>query len=185
MDIFAYAKIERLFMSAKETLYQEKQKFTKWWLWIIFLGADFIFLSGTYMQVVLGRPFGNEPISNTSLIIITGLLVLITLVFITNRLDTLIKKDGMYVRFFPFQWKFRYYSWETIKECRYTRYKTSASIAGVGLRFGFFSNQMAYNISGKEGIHLILEEQKPIFIGTKNPKKMAAIIAKLGHLNLK
>src|SRR5699024_7561287 len=120
-----------------------------------------------------------------SLILITGLLVLVTLIFITNRLDTLIKKDGIYVQFFPFQWKFRYYSWAAIKECRYTRYKTSASIAGIGLRFGLFSNQTAYNISGKEGIRLTFQEEKPVFIGTKNPKEMAAVIAELGQLKLK
>lgn len=169
-------------MKNSKILFKEKQRFRRWWLWIIFLGADFIFISGSYMQLVIGLPFGNKPLRDTTLLIITGLLVLLTLLYIFMCFTTLITKNGIYLRFFPFQWDFEYFAWSSITKCTLTRYVTSAQLAGVGLRFGLLSHKTAYNIAGNKGVFLKFSDRKPVFIGTKRPQDLADILKALEQI---
>ncbi|WP_456313404.1 hypothetical protein [Pseudomonas shirazensis] len=91
-----------------ENLFTERQRFKQLWLWVILLGITGLFLFGVVKQVIYGQQFGDKPMSNTGLLISTMLFSLFTLLFLLYRLDTLIKKDGIYVRFFPFHIKFKY-----------------------------------------------------------------------------
>ena len=90
-----------------EVLFTESQKFKQWWLWLILGCINGLFLFGVYKQVFLEQQFGDNPMSNSGLIIATGILMLITILFINCKLETIIKKDGIYVRFFPFHFKFK------------------------------------------------------------------------------
>lgn len=85
-----------------KNLFTERQRFKQWWLWVILLGIMGLFLFGVIKQVIYGQQFGDKPMSNTGLLISTILFSLFTLLFIIYRLDTIIKKDGIYVRFFLF-----------------------------------------------------------------------------------
>ncbi|TRX37793.1 hypothetical protein FNW21_11915, partial [Flavobacterium restrictum] len=78
-------------------LFSERQKFKQPWLWLILIGINGLFLFGVYRQVISGHQFGTKPMSNTALLIAIGLTFLLTLLFINFRLDTIIKKDGIYV----------------------------------------------------------------------------------------
>ena len=52
-------------------LYEEKQRFTLWWMWLIILLPLGIGLYGCYVQFFLQTPFGDKPMSNTGLLIFT------------------------------------------------------------------------------------------------------------------
>lgn len=82
-----------------EILFTERQRFKQWWLWFILLGINGLFLFGVIKQVVGGEPYGDKPMSNTGLIITTALTVFLTFLFVSFRLETIIRKDGIYVRF--------------------------------------------------------------------------------------
>ena len=84
----------------EESLFTERQRFKQWWLWLILLGTNGLFLFEVFKQVIGGQQFGDKPMSNVGLLIATGLTILLTLLFVNFRLDTTIKKDGIYVRFF-------------------------------------------------------------------------------------
>jgi uncharacterized membrane protein len=75
-----------------EILFTEKQRFKQWWLWIILIGINVLFLFGVFKQVIVGQQFGNKPMSNSGLIITALLTMLFTLLFLNFQLETKIKK---------------------------------------------------------------------------------------------
>lgn len=88
-------------------LFSEKQKFKQWWLWAILLIVNGIILIGIFKQLITDQPFGDKPMSNLGLLLTAIPMLLITLLILNIRLNTLIKEDGIYVRFFPFHWSFK------------------------------------------------------------------------------
>ena len=68
----------------KEILYTERQRFKQWWLWLILLGVNGLFLFGVFKQVIGGQQFGDKPMSNTGLLVATGLTFALSPVFIYN-----------------------------------------------------------------------------------------------------
>lgn len=122
----------------KEILYTERQRFKQWWLWLILLGVNGLFLFGVFKQVIGGQQFGDKPMSNTGSLVATGLTFALTLLFINFRLDTTIKKDGIYVRFFPFHLKFKHYTWESLTKSFVRQYSPLTEYGGWGLRLGLF-----------------------------------------------
>ena len=95
-------------------LFSERQKFSQWWLWLILIAVNGLFLFGILKQVISGQQFGDKLMSNTGLILTDGLILLLTILFLNSRLETKIKNDGIYVRYFPFYLIYKYYSWDNL-----------------------------------------------------------------------
>src|ERR1700740_3124159 len=153
-------------------LFSERQKFKQWWLWIILLGVNLLFLYGVFIQVIGGQPFGDKPISNIGLLITSGFVLALTLLFMSSRLDTIIKSDGVYVRFFPFHIKYKYHSWEMITKSYVRKYSAFTEYGGWGLRIGLFGKGQAYNVSGNQGLQLEFTDHKKLLIGTSKPGEL-------------
>jgi hypothetical protein len=167
----------------KLILFSEKQKFKQWWLWAILLIVNGIILIGIFKQLITNQPFGDKPMSNLGLLLTAIPLLLITLLILNIRLDTLIKEDGIYVRFFPFHWSFKKISWDMISSSYVRKYSPLLEYGGWGMRLGIFGKGNAWNISGDKGLQLVFSNQKKLLIGTNQPEKLAAILEKIGHLS--
>ena len=165
-----------------EILFSERQRFKQWWLWLILLGINGLFLFGVFKQVISGQQFGSKPMSNTGLLIATGLTILLTLLFINFRLDTLIKKDGIYVRFFSFHINFKHYTWETLTKSYIRQYSAITEYGGWGLRLGLFGKGVAFNVSGNKGLQLEFKTNKKLLIGTNKADELTDILKKIGQL---
>lgn len=167
-----------------EILFKERQKFKQWWLWVILLGVNGLFLFGVFRQVAGGHQFGNKPMSNAGLLIAAGLMMVFTIVFAIFRLDTQIKKDGIYVRFFPFQVKFRHYSWDSLSKSYVRKYSPISEYGGWGLRFGLFGKGTAYNVSGNKGLQLEFANNKKLLIGTNKADELTAVLSRMEQIKL-
>ncbi|RDC56527.1 hypothetical protein DU508_13150 [Pedobacter chinensis] len=165
-----------------EILFTERQKFKQWWLWLLLLGINGLFLFGVFKQVIGGQQFGNKPMSNAGLLATTGLMILLTLLFVNFRLDTNIKKDGVYVRFFPFHLKFKHYSWDTLTKSFVRQYSPLIEYGGWGLRLGLFGKGTAFNVSGDKGLQLEFTNKKKLLIGTNKPDELTETLNKIGQL---
>lgn len=163
-------------------LFKEKQRFKQWWLWSVLLVIDISLLIATYRQLFLKESFGTNPISNFGLCVITALLLLFTLLFYYIRLDTLIKNDGIYIRFFPFQSRFKYFSWNDLVKSYVRHYAAIREYGGWGIRLGITGQQKALNISGNEGLQLEFTNGKKLLIGTCKADQISAVLLKTGHL---
>lgn len=53
----------------EKILYTEQQKFTQWWIWLLLIALNGIFVYGIYQQIYTKVPFGDNPTSNTGLFI--------------------------------------------------------------------------------------------------------------------
>jgi len=167
---------------ANEILFTERQKFKQWWLWLILLGINGLFLFGVFKQVIGGQQFGDKPMSNAGLLIATGLTIALTLLFVNFRLDTTVKMDGIYVRFFPFHLKFKYYPWNSLTKSFVRQYSPLTEYGGWGLRIGLFGKGTAFNVSGDKGLQLEFTNKKKLLIGTNKPDELTETLNKIGQL---
>ncbi|MGE0569403.1 MAG: hypothetical protein AB7O73_15795 [Bacteroidia bacterium] len=127
-------------------------------------------LFGTVQQLYFGIPFGNNPVSDFALILITiGLYIFLSLFFII-RLETIINEAGILVKFFPIITK--KLNWEDIKSLKVIDY---GFIGGWGIRL-WTAYGTVYNIKGKMGLLVELKNGKTLVIGTQKPKEIEAIV---------
>jgi len=166
----------------REILFRERQKFRQWWLWLILLGINGLFLFGVFRQIIGGQKFGDKPLSDTELIIATIFAIILTLLFTSFRLETIIKNDGNYVRFFPMHLKFKHYSWERLTKSYIRQYSAISEYGGWGLRFGIFGKGTAYNVSGNSGLQLEFIDNKKLLIGTNKPDELTEALDRIGQL---
>jgi len=171
-------------------LFSEQQKFRQIWLWAIVLiavGASAgTSLWGLIQQVVRGIPFGNNPMSNTGLIIFfvfsLGLAVGLIMLFVKMRLETIITSEGVKIKFFPIHRSYCNFKWEDISSAVVKKY-SPMKYGGWGIRFGAFNGVTVYNVSGNQALFLHFKNGKKILIGTQKPYELEAAIRKIEQFN--
>lgn len=164
-------------------LFSETQKFKQLWIWFILLVVNGIFLIAIYQQIIQGNPMGDKPMSDVGLLIAALISLSMTLLFINFRLDTQIKEDGIYVRFFPFNISYRHHSWETIEKAYIREYSPIKEYGGWGIRYSFNGRGKAMNISGRIGLQLEFKNGKKLLIGTNKAEDIKPILSKLIRSN--
>ncbi len=177
---YLIAKIDRVM--SNDILFTERQRFKQIWIWLILFGVNGLVIYGIIQQVIIGKQFGNNPGSDTELFLVFVLVMLVTLLFHSFRLDTEIKHDGVYVRFFPFYLSFQKYSWDRIAKSFVKKYNPLLDYGGWGIRFGFPGKGKAYNVSGNKGIQLVLTDGTKLLIGTNKPDEAKQVLQQSGHL---
>ena len=163
-----------------KTLFSERQRFRQIWVWILLLGINGLFIYGLTKQVYFREKFGDRPMSNTGLIITTILVFFISILLLGMRLETEIKTDGIYVRLFPIQWTYRFYSWDNLDHLYVRQYSPIGEFGGWGFRG--FRNNRALNVSGDKGIQLVMRNGVRLLIGTNKPSEVADTLMQLGRL---
>lgn len=145
-------------------LFQEKQKFTQWWLWLLLIGLFCYLLYENYMAYQTGK------LDFCAVLFSFGILIPILILFYLLRLLTLVRADGIYVRFYPFHRKWKYYAWEEIEEVKVLTYKPLLDYGGWGIRYG--RKGKAYNVKGNQGLQIHFKSGKNLLIGTQKPEEL-------------
>ncbi len=153
----------------KDVLFFEKQYFRQIALWVALIGLNLLFIYGLFQQVLEGKKFGQNPMTNLELELSTFLIVMLTLLFKISHLDTAIKKDAIYTRFFPFQLKYKKYPFSSMKAVKVCKYRPILDYGGWGLRVSI-TGKRAMNISGDKGIQLFFNNGMRLLIGTNKPQ---------------
>ena len=166
----------------EEIVFYERQRFKQWWIFLLFT-ASFVFL------LFSGKLSGDN---QTDYPVIIGTIVFLTLLsvgFFFVRLDTVINKDGVYFRMFPFHFKSIFINWEQILEAEIRRISPIREHGGWGMRFKVMNigshgisygfGRKAYTISGNHVLQLRLNNNKKIIIGTKKPDELTEFLNKL------
>lgn len=149
------------------TEFKETQRFTQWWLWLILFGtwATMIF---ALMQEL------NE--INTSFFV-GGIIGLgFPILFWQMRLVTRVTSAGIYVRFIPFHFKEKFYSWESIESAQVRTYDPLFEYGGWGIKYGFNGQGKVYNIAGNQGLQLVFKSGDKLLIGTQKPEEIQAAV---------
>lgn len=151
-------------------IFTEKQRFTQWWIWLIFIVIGLFTGYGVYKQLVLQEPFGNNPMSNIGLLIFSGFILGIILLFFIMQLKTTINEQGITMHFRPFTRK--QIAWEEITKLEVLDY---GFVGGWGIRL-WTNYGTVYNIKGSKGLALELKDGKKLLIGTQTPEALAATV---------
>ncbi|MCB0283353.1 MAG: hypothetical protein KDF60_12285 [Calditrichaeota bacterium] len=159
-----------------DVLFFEQQRFNQWWLKAILISINVLPIYALYYQLVLDKPFGNNPLSSVGWIIIGLATLAFTYFFFSQKLETKIKNDGIYVRFFPFNMQFRHLDWNSISKMFVRKYKPIAEFGGWGIRYSITGKGKALNISGNWGLQIIFKDDKKLLIGTQQAFQLAEVL---------
>jgi hypothetical protein len=164
-----------------DILFTEQQRFKQWWLWLILFGINFIFIFGIFKQVIGGQQFGDKPMSDNGLFMGFGIVFSLTLLFYFFKLETIIKTDGIYVRFFPIHIAYKKYAWDTINKSFVREYNAIGEYGGWGIHYGIFGSGNALNVSGNKGLQLVFTNDKKLLIGTNKPQELTEALLKINQ----
>jgi len=154
---------------ADSVIFREVQKFRQIWLWSIVLLTAGMMWYGAIEQLVYGRPFGNNPVSDGGMfLILVAFGVLFPLFIMSIRLVVEVRNSGLYVKFFPIHLSFRHYSFDDISSANVIRYHPLRDYGGWGIRYG--CRGKAYNISGNKGLMLVFTNGKRLMLGSQEPE---------------
>ena len=140
-----------------ELLFEERQKFTQWWLWVILL---------SFPIISVGRFDDNE--INLYYVLI-GLAI--PLLFYLFELRIKVNEDGLHYQFFPFHLKFHAIKMDEIESFKAMEYSPLKEYGGWGIKYGFKGK--AYNVSGNKGVKIFLKNGSNIMFGSQNHKELA------------
>jgi hypothetical protein len=174
-------KINRVELLMQKPIWKEQQQFREVWIMVVTLMPVLLILFIVIAQVFLGKTIGNNPANNTELGIVLLVVILPALLIFFSKLETVICETGIAVGFFPFHKDFRLYSWQEIEKCYVRVYSPIGEFGGWGLR-GLGKNR-AFNVSGNNGLQLVLKDDSKLLIGTQKPDELTAALVKLGKFH--
>ena len=156
--------------------YREVQRFRQPWLWLLIAGIFGVTVWSFTQQIMLGRPFGQNPASDTVVMIIAFVFGLaFPVLFLVANLTVEVRSDGLYYRFYPFHWSFRRISAETLWKHEVHKYRPIRDYGGWGISYG--RGGKAYNVSGNRGVMLELSGGQRLLIGSQKPEDLANAIS--------
>ncbi|MFV0391428.1 MAG: DUF6141 family protein [Paludibacteraceae bacterium] len=162
-----------------EILYFEEQSRKPWWLLLILIIVDVLMIYGCIQQLILGQPWGNNPVGDGVLVALTIFVLALTVIFFFVKLKTWICKEGIYMRYFPLVLKTKFFDWDSIDSIYVRQYSPVKEYGGWGYRFGL-GKSVAFNVSGNVGLQLILKNGKRVLIGTRKPDEINDVLLALG-----
>jgi hypothetical protein len=168
-------------LPAGPSLYREVQRLRQPWLILLLLGLTALVWYSAWRQLLLGRPFGNNPASN-EMMVVTFLLVGIGMPLFFHRLHlaTEVRMDGIYFRYWPLLLRWRHLCWESLEAAEAVTYHPLREYGGWGIRFG--AKARAYIASGNRGVMLHRREGSDLLIGSQQPERFVEALRASGHL---
>ncbi|MCK5334467.1 MAG: hypothetical protein KAJ24_08150, partial [Candidatus Aenigmarchaeota archaeon] len=150
--------------------FQEVQQFRQDWLWVILVFSSVMVFATTGLFVISDILSGNitsETYFLLAVVIIFGFGL--PLFFYKLKMTTDVRRDGIYIRFFPFSRKILF---SELKSYVSRKYSPVGEYGGWGVRCNFGGKGMAYNVSGNHGVQLELLSGKKILIGSQKPDEL-------------
>src|SRR5699024_8777973 len=157
-------------------VYYEIQRFHQVWLWILVLLLAAFMWYITIKQIIFEIPMGDNPAPDLLLVILWLAFGIVFPVFMLwmCRLIIEVRSDGVYIRFAPFHKSYKSFLFKDIISYKPVVYNSLRRFGGWGIRFNG-KGEMAYNISGKQGVELQLRN-KTVVVGTKNSNELKKAI---------
>jgi hypothetical protein len=176
-------------MVSKQAIeFTERQYQPLWWIRVPLIIICVIFISLSVLQIAFNKPLWDNPMDNEMLIFITIFVILFSVLFFVSYLKTHINEEGVYIRYFPFQLKYKYYSWESIESAQVIRYNPIKEFGGWGIKTSIFrfknfrftyNKNVCYTIYGNKALELSIKGGKRVVIGTQLPNILDETLTKL------
>lgn len=142
----------------------------------VWLGMVGVFTWGFYEQMVKGRPWGDEPMNNTALLVTgIGSIVLIgafVLLMLNGKLILEVRNDGFYYLFSPFIRKMKQIPREEIASARIIKISLYSRMNQKGIHHSILSRTTSYSLGGSQGAEIITNSGKRLIFSVKRPADM-------------
>jgi hypothetical protein len=154
---------------------------------VIALGAFLPLANGLYQQLMLNESWGNQPMSDEGLILLTVFVTVscFTAAFcmLSIKLETRIDEQGIHYKFFPIKRGWRRIIPEEIAS--YTIEKKFQLFDGVrvGYRKNAFKKMQSFKVSGNKHLSLKLKNGTRLLLGTQSPEGIEWALRKLFKKN--
>lgn len=162
---------------ATKILFQEKQKFTQWWLWLLLLWPLVYVLYALFVAVLqpTENTFGNVSFSvimPSEYWVMLVITLIIAFFFIVVQMETTIDSEKIMVKhLFLVKKKFR---WEEITTAEIIIY----GLVGYGVRISL-KHGTVYNVKGNHGLLITLQDGRKRLIGTQRPEELRSVVKEL------
>ena len=168
-----------------QALFQEVQYFREQRLMLLALpaGLFLIVFFGWAMirQLIVGEPFGNQPMGDRSLAVFGMLYILLgallVWLYFVGKLITEVRPQGLFVRFHPIHRRERHIRFGDIDKCEALTYRPIRDFGGWGIRAGRLGR--AYNVSGNRGAYLTMKNGRRLLIGSQRTDTLVEAIRSL------
>lgn len=170
--------MDRIFFEETQTYRQ-----AAWMLMIVISSSVFIgglFIYGIYVQLILGEPWGDKPMTNAGLILssvftisIVGFVVWLIL---NIKVEVKISDVEIRYRFYPFQ------DWVALSPNEIKHYEIKRlgffERGSSGYR-GFLTKQKRFILKGRDALKIQTTGGQSVVIGTQSPEPLAWAMNKL------
>jgi len=163
----------------KHVEFEESQRFTQKWVWIIVILPLLVWVVAFIQQVILRKPFGNHPASDLGLVLFGVICAATILFFARIRLKTRVSDEGIYYRVTLLQFRDQFIAKEQIAAYEVRKYHAVREFGGYGIRYGGRKYGKAFNMSGNMGLQLVLQNGQKILIGTQKPDELRRVMDRL------
>jgi hypothetical protein len=165
--------------SEEHELFREVQRFSQPWVWAsvvpVALGPIALIGYGVLHQLVGGEPWGNNPMSDTGLMVTFVLTsafgVVLLLLFYTLKLIVVIRPGALYLRFAPLHRQYKHFPLSEFSSHRPCTYRPIREYGGWGIRL--VPGGRAYNVSGNRGVRFDYPDGKHILVGSQRAEDLS------------
>lgn len=167
-------------------LFSERQSFRNtffWWLELtIGLSVIALMAYGISVQIFLGQPWGNNPMSDTALIL-TSIATIVIMggihwLFTTMQLIIEIDASGIHYSYYPFVSRTKHVRKKDLKSVEVRLYSPILEYGGWGYRISL-RNGKSFNIKGSYGLQLIFSNGNKLLLGTQKPDELRRALKQL------
>lgn len=158
---------------ANVIIFREEQRFRQWWVWLAVYGVAALQWWGFVQQIVLGRPWGDNPGPNWMVWLFWLLFGIgLPVFFHILKLTVEVTPEQVYVDFRPLTK--RIIPLADVDRVEACTYKAIRQYGGYGVRGA--RRNMAYNVSGNQGVALTLHDGPRVMIGSQRAAELALAI---------
>jgi len=154
-------------------IFREEQRFRQWWVWLAVYGVAALQWWGFIQQIVLGKPWGNNPGPDWMVWLFWVLFGIgLPVCFYILKLTVEVTPDYILIGYRPLTK--RVIPLADVERVEARTYKPIREYGGYGLR-GTRRNT-AYNVSGNQGVELTLSDGRRVMIGSQRAAELALAI---------
>lgn len=163
--------------SETDPVFREVQRFRQVWLWVP-LGTVSILVVGDLAydlvrQISLREPLSDIPDLTSRLPAVLIIVGVLWLMYVA-RLETEVRSEGLFVRFFPFHLSYKRIALEDVERIEARTYRPLLQYGGWGIRYTWRGK--AYNVSGNRGVRIDYASGRHLLIGSQRAEELATAI---------
>lgn len=158
----------------KKLEFREEQRFRGWdvYLWLVFFTVALVYraLEGLAVETAVSAPVASYLFFA---LLMAGLFVYFYSIHLIVKVD----EKGIKYQFYPLHFRKRRIRWEEIDQYEVVDLPIGAALNGWTINF---SEERRFSVTGRrKGLALQLKNGEHLFIGTKHPEDLEAVIRAL------